>query len=300
MGRVRFVVLATILSLVAGCAGGATPTSPPTGSTPPGVTMSAWQLRYLLLSRYPDFAYCDPDFYPVARDDEADAAERWWNQADHSGPEVLAILAARGYREPLTADQRLAAYRDHKKLTVIAMTAVPGGFRYELSTGTAGGEPDQTVTGTVTPGGRISEASRTPRLGGCPICLEANARIATPQGEVDVSGLHIGDVVWTADAAGHRVRVAVIAVVRRPTPGPHLMLRVALSDGRTLVAAGAHPTADGRYLRELRIGQAYDRATVTAVTWVLSTAPATYDVLPAGPTGDYWANGVLIGSTLAR
>ena len=27
---------------------------------------------------------------------------------------------------------------------------------------------------------------------------------------------------------------------------------------------------------------------------------ATYDLLPAGPTGTYWAQGVLIGSTLHR
>jgi site-specific DNA-adenine methylase len=26
-----------------------------------------WQLRYLLIGHYPDFAYCDPDYYPVAR-----------------------------------------------------------------------------------------------------------------------------------------------------------------------------------------------------------------------------------------
>jgi hypothetical protein len=28
--------------------------------------------------------------------------------------------------------------------------------------------------------------------------------------------------------------------------------------------------------------------------------PETYDVLPAGATGCYWANGILVGSTLAR
>lgn len=86
--------------------------------------------------------------------------------------------------------------------------------------------------------------------------------------------------------------------VRRATPGPHLMLRLALSDGRVLVAAGAHPTADGTYLRQLRMGQRYDGATVVSIGWTPSTAPATYDILPAGPTGTYWANGILIGSTL--
>jgi hypothetical protein len=26
----------------------------------------------------------------------------------------------------------------------------------------------------------------------------------------------------------------------------------------------------------------------------------TVDILPAGPTGTYWANGILVGSTLSR
>ena len=70
------------------------------------------------------------------------------------------------------------------------------------------------------------------------------------------------------DAAFWEARCAEIEpapverVARRDTPGPHLMLRLALSDGRVLVAAGAHPAADGKYLRELHgilIGSALDQ-----------------------------------------
>jgi hypothetical protein len=78
------------------------------------------------------------------------------------------------------------------------------------------------------------------------------------------------------------------------------MLRIALSDGHVLIAAGAHPAANGSYLRAWRTGQPYDGATITSIGWVTSTAPATYDLLPAGATADYWANGILIGSTLKR
>jgi hypothetical protein len=89
-------------------------------------------------------------------------------------------------------------------------------------------------------------------------------------------------------------------ITSRATPGPHLMLRLALSDGRVLVAAGAHPAADGTFLRQLRVGSPYDGATIAAVDWVQSTAAMTFDLLPAGPTGTYWANGILVGSTLKR
>jgi len=78
------------------------------------------------------------------------------------------------------------------------------------------------------------------------------------------------------------------------------MLQLSLSDGRELVAAGAHPTANGTYLRQLQAGQPYDGATIASTGWIASTALATFDILPAGPTATYWANGIHIGSTLKR
>ncbi len=318
------MLLAAMLLSVAGCGQTASPGSQPsatgasigsttphatttttTAASPPPATGSTtarvWQLRYLLLGHYPNFAYCDPDYYPVARNDEQAAADDWWASANHSSPEVSTIIAQHGYREPLTNDQRLTAYRDHKKLSVIAMRAVPGGYEYELSTTTtSGGEPDHTVVGVVTLDGTVHETSRRARPGGCPICLETGTRIATPGGEVLVALIRTGEIVWTTDANGRRVAAPVERVARRATPGPHLMLRLALSDGRVLVAAGAHPAADGTYLRQLHPGQRYDGATIVAVGWTPSTAPATFDILPAGPTGSYWANGILIGSTLKQ
>jgi hypothetical protein len=258
-----------------------------------------WQLRYVLLDHYRTFAYCDPDFYPVARDDEQAAADEWWASTNRTSAELAAILHHLGYHEPLDSKQRLAAYRDHKKLTVISMTPAGKGYRYELSiSAAAGGEPAQTVTGVIASDGAIEETGREPRRVGCPICLEAATRIATPHGDVPVAIIRPGDEVWTTDAAGHRVPASVGRVVRRPTPGPHLMLQLVLADGRALIAAGAHPAADGRYLRELQPGQRYDGTTIVSADWVTSTAPATFDILPAGPTGNYWANGILVGSTL--
>jgi hypothetical protein len=315
------VVAAVVILAVAGCGRGAQPGSPPPGATastgvttpeptatvtPSGPTPSAstattaleWRLRYALLDHYPDFAYCDPDYYPVARRDEQSAADDWWSTVDKSSTEVQTILAQRGYREPLHAEQRLAAYQDHKKLSVITMSAVTGGYAFELSISQSGGEPDRTVLGMITNGGTVQEASRQPRIGGCPICLEAGARIATPYGDVPVALIQPGDVVWTTDADGRRVAAAVETTTRRATPGPHLMLRLVLSDGRGLIVAGAHPSSEGDLLRELRPGRRYDGAVVVSAQWTTSTAPATFDILPAGVTGTYWANGILVGSTL--
>jgi hypothetical protein len=279
-------------------AGGPPPASPP--SRTDSSAARVWQLRYLLLGHYPHFAYCDPDLYPVARDDEQSRADEWWANADRGSPEALTIMAHHGYREPLSRDQRLTAYRDHKKLNVIAMRTVSGGYEYQLSTSTSGDQPDQTVDGLVTVDGKVQERSRAARPGGCPICLDPETRIATPAGDVPAALVRTGDLVWTTDRDGRRVAAPIERVARRATPGPHLMLRLALSDGRVLVAAGAHPAADGTALQQLYPGRSYNGATVAAVAWVQSTAPVTVDILPAGPTGTYWANGILVGSTLSR
>ena len=46
-------------------------------------------------------------------------------------------------------------------------------------------------------------------------------------------------------------------------------------------------------------GDRLDGATIVAVLPVHLSDGGTYDLLPSGPTGDYWAGGVLLGSTLA-
>jgi hypothetical protein len=41
-----------------------------------------------------------------------------------------------------------------------------------------------------------------------------------------------------------------------------------------------------------------DGSRIASVERVAYSGGATYDILPAGATGAYWANGVLLGSTL--
>ena len=53
-------------------------------------------------------------------------------------------------------------------------------------------------------------------------------------------------------------------------------------------------------LGDLKAGDVLDGARVMQSELVPYDQPATYDILPSGSTGFYWANGVLIGSTLAN
>lgn len=129
-------------------------------------------------------------------------------------------------------------------------------------------------------------------------CLPPDARIATPAGERAVVSLSPGDLVFTLDAAGERVAAPVVRVGSVPAAAGQGVLRVTLDDGRTVRASPGHPTADGRPLAALRPGDALDGARVLAVDEVPLDAAATRDLRPAGPTGAYWADGVLLGTTL--
>jgi hypothetical protein len=133
---------------------------------------------------------------------------------------------------------------------------------------------------------------------GCPKCLPGEARIATPEGEVAVSELRAGMPVWTMSSLGERVVARVARASSVEVPRDHRVVRVTLSDGRVVVASPGHPTADGRELGTLGAGQRLDGVVVTSVESVPFGAARTYDILPTGETGVYWADGVLVGSTL--
>jgi len=143
-----------------------------------------------------------------------------------------------------------------------------------------------------------AEQAENRRLYGCPICLPAGARIATPQGDVDVAQLQVGDAIWTADAQGNRVAAEVVAVGSTPVAHSHSLTRVTLADGRIATASAPHPTAGGGPLGELRVGDGIDGSTVARVEAIPYGGARTWDVLPSGPTHLYWADGVQLRSTL--
>ena len=132
----------------------------------------------------------------------------------------------------------------------------------------------------------------------CPICLAGNTLIETPSGSVSVKDLSIGMSIWTTDKAGHRVPGVVQKTSRVPVPPSHHMVHLILNDGRDLFVSPGHPTTDGRTVGDLKTGDVYDRTFVGSAIRFSYEQDATYDILPSGETGFYWANGILLGSTL--
>jgi hypothetical protein len=88
--------------------------------------------------------------------------------------------------------------------------------------------------------------------------------------------------------------------VRRVPARDHAVVRLRVETGAVLEISGAHPTADGRTIGDLRRGDTVDGASVLEATLVPYAYDATYDILPASDSGTYFAGGVLIGSTLAK
>jgi hypothetical protein len=113
-----------------------------------------------------------------------------------------------------------------------------------------------------------------------------------------VEDLREGMIVWTAGATGERIAAPVLLTGRTRAPPGHEVVQVRLADGRTVAASPGHPTAGGVPLGALRPGEPLDGTAVTAVGAVLYGGTVTYDLLPAGPSGGYWADGILLGSTL--
>ncbi|MFL5824400.1 MAG: hypothetical protein ACJ764_13265 [Solirubrobacteraceae bacterium] len=130
-------------------------------------------------------------------------------------------------------------------------------------------------------------------------CLAVTARIATPDGSVPVAAVRPGMSVWSTDLTGQRILVKVLRVHHTPVPSDHLMVQLRLADGRNLLVSLGHPLPNGRPVDTLVVGQQFEGSRVVSDARVQYGRPYTYDLLPAGPTHTYLADGILLGSTLA-
>jgi hypothetical protein len=279
------------------------PFTTPEPSTPiPTLPSSAspTELKYKVLEQFPDLFYCDPDFYPVARADELVLALERFPELEANTEEIQAILAHKGLSGLATFsdEQKLLIYREHKRLAAIHFELTGDEYQFQLQVAKTEGE-GSLVTGTITGNGKITILERQQSIATCPICLAGHTQIDTPQGPKAVEDLHVGDAIWTADATGARIPATILKNTRVVVSAGHLMMHVVLDDRRELLASPGHPTTDGRSLSELRVGDVLDGGRILRLEWLPYDQPATYDVLPSGGTGWYWANGILMGSTLS-
>jgi hypothetical protein len=294
----RFFV-AGIAALAMAACGSAASTSAPVG-TP----LSVNQLKFAVLEAAGAPIYCDPDFYPLARagGEQASAIAKY--PQIRADAELYSTIVAHEHLPSgdLTDDQKLVLYRAWKLLGALTLTPAGNSYSFSYRVLSKGGAASYLmVTGTVRADGVLTVTSQSPTgAPNCPICLSAATLISTPKGDVRVTDIKPGMLVWTASAGGARIAALVLEVGSMQAPAGHRMVDVVLADGRELVASPGHRTADGRALGSLAAGDALDGSTITRWQLLPYAGNRTYDLLPAGRTGSYWANGILLSSTLAR
>ena len=296
LGR-TLAVLAVALTVLACASGAPTPT--------PGPPLTGAELKIQLVDSLGPLWYCDPDFWPIPREDEADLAVRRFDEirADADAFAAITVHLNIGPGDDVTAGQKLAIYRLWKQLNAIQLQPVAGGrYRFDyLNQPAAGAAEGRRTTGTIDEHGAIEIDAQAPAGEPiCPICLARGTRIATPSGDVPIEVVRVGLRVWSLDDDGRRVAATVAIVGSTPVPVGHEVVRLALDDGRVVRASPGHPLADGRRLGTLKPGDRVDGARVVSATRGRYDGGSTFDLLPYGPTGVYIADGIPLGSTLER
>jgi len=266
----------------------------------PPAEYSVPELEYKLISDFHNVFWCDPDFYPVGREGQEETnAQNQFPTISANTTEFSAILAHLGLPEKseYSDEEKLQIYREHKKLTyAVQITSFGNLYDFTLRVGEGQGEK---IVGTITKSGVITILNREPSINTCPICLAEGTLIDTPYGPVPVEQLRGGTTVWTTDLAGKREPAVVTETAKTEVPPLFRIMRVVLSDGRIVMASPSHPTADGRPLSNYNVGDILDGGRILALEYVIYDGDTTYDLLPSGEMGLYWANGILLKSTLA-
>jgi hypothetical protein len=264
----------------------------------PQVEYSIPELKYQLIAHFSNVFWCDPDLYPIARPiEEQIAALEQFTTIRANTTEFAAVLEQLDLpnKTDYTEEEKLLIYREHKELTY-AIQMTPSGNLYDFTLRVKE-DQGESISGTITTSGVIKVIKRQSSINTCPICLSKGTLIDTPYGAVPVEQLQKGMTVWTFEIWGNREAAIVIGTTKTDVPASFSIIRVTLSDGRTVTVSPGHPTSDGLPLGGYQVGDILDGARILALEHVAYNG-ATYDILPSGDTGLYRANGILLKSTM--
>jgi hypothetical protein len=126
-----------------------------------------------------------------------------------------------------------------------------------------------------------------------PNCISENTKISTPAGPVMIQNLKAGSLIFTFGKMP-----ASIIKVSKVTAVNHEVCRLVFDDGTGLDISPGHALADGRLFGSLRTGDLIAGRRVIKASLVPYKYNFTYDILPDSVSGFYYANGLLVKSTL--
>ncbi len=260
--------------------------------------LSAPELRYRLLEQFGRGRFCECG--PLCYGDETQRQVEAFSKIQRDADTFQAITRHLGLNRigGFPEGEKLSVYREYEYLRAIRLEPLVKEYKFTI-TGVVG-QKAFTTDGIINSQGEITFIfKKEPTfLGGCPICLAGSTRIDTPNGVIPVKELKVGMLVWTIDSQGEKLAVPILKTSAVPIPPGHRMVHLLMKDGRELWVSPGHPTVDGRTVIDLRRAEIYDGGAVSHADLVPYRETSTYDLLPAGRTGFYWANGILLASTL--
>lgn len=126
-----------------------------------------------------------------------------------------------------------------------------------------------------------------------PNCCSADTRIRTSSVDKRIQDIKEGDLVISdVNKPVKIIKTNKIEVKK------HKILFVRLNDGTVLEISPEHLTSDGKKFKNLKLGDVIDGRLVVEIKLKNYNYKYTYDILPDSGSGNYYANGVLIRSTL--
>ena len=258
--------------------------------------LSVSELKYAIEAVTGDAVFCGP---PVMPRDYKQQLLAQFPSVEANAEEYATILKHLNFAstQTLTDDEKDQVVNEHNKLSVISLTKTGTGYHFSVRAGKPF-TPGDLYEGTISELGAVQITKKTAYAGGCPVCLALHTKIDTPKGPVAVENITPGMKVWTVTKDGVRVSTDVEKVIRTQVPSDQHVVHLMLTDGRELFVSPGHPIGDGRTIGALQAGDLLNGTLVKEATLVPYTSSYTYDLLPAGHTGQYWAKGILIGSTL--
>ncbi len=293
--RLKLAVCVALVAVACGSAAG--------GGGPVGSPLTIDQLKFKVIDAVGAPVFCDPDFYPIARAGGEQASADTYYPQIKANAELYAAIVEHEHLPSgeLDETQKLTLYRAFKELRALVLTQSGDSYTFSIRRKPAPSNSVELVAGSVRVDGVVTVTSRTPSaMPPCPICLAADTLIATPSGDVRVTDIRKGMIVWTAGGDGSRTAAPVVEVGSMAVPAGHMMVHVRLADGRELLASPGHRTGDGRPLGSLAGGDMLDGSKITLWELLPYSGERTYDLLPAGKAGTYWANGIQLSSTLSH
>ena len=142
-------------------------------------------------------------------------------------------------------------------------------------------------------------------------CMPNTIRILTSQGEKQIDNIQIGDSVYTFNNNDGKILAPIIQVNKIPVHCGYTMIKITLENGKSIQASLNHPipiernyasSSGNQYevllFSDIKKGDHIGNSIVVSIEFVNYNGGFTYDILPAGESGYYWADGVLVGSTL--